>query len=236
MKTNNKTVDLQSNPDASVVEREWEAYFSNEGKTIFQQALMFHRRVFISRAVQYWFGRYFPEHGVFIEAGAGTSESSGRIISKGRCLIAVDISSFVLCAWNILNLKVQADIVRLPIAVGKVDGVWNLGVMEHFADAQVVEILTEFRRILKPNGRILLFWPPWYAPYELILNSITWIARTWLGKSLSFFPAEINQFDSKLRIQRLMNAAGLELEACHFSVRDIWSYVVVVGGLSSVCK
>jgi len=34
----------------------------------------------------------------------------------------------------------------------------------------------------------------------------------------------------------LMNAAGLELEACHFSVRDIWSYVVVVGGLSSVCK
>ena len=141
-----------------------------------------------------------------------------------------------MCDWNILNLKVQADIVRLPIAVGKVDGVWNLGVMEHFADAQVVEILTEFRRILKPNGRILLFWPPWYAPYELILNSITWIARTWLGKSLSFFPAEINQFDSKLRIQRLMNAAGLELEACHFSVRDIWSYVVVVGGLSSVCK
>ena len=223
MKTNNEK--LRGGARLSDLEDEWEAYFSREGKTVFQQMLMFHRRVFIARAVEYWFDRYFPENGVFIEAGAGTSESSGRIINRRRRVIAVDISSFVLHGWNIFNLKVQADIMHLPMAVSKVDGMWNLGVMEHFTDDQIVAILSEFRRVIKPNGVILLFWPPWYAPYELVLNSVTWIARVWFGKSLSFFPPEINLFDSKLRIHRLMYAAGLELKACHFSIRDLWSYV-----------
>ena len=168
----------------SDLEDEWEAYFSREGKTVFQQLLMFHRRVFIARAVEYWFDRYFPENGVFIEAGAGTSESSGRIINRGRRVIAVDISSFVLHGWNIFNLKIQADIMHLPMAVSKIDGMWNLGVMEHFTDDQIISMLSEFRRVIKPDGIILLFWPPWYAPYELVLNSVTWIARIWFGKSL----------------------------------------------------
>lgn len=220
----------------SDLEDEWEAYFSREGNTVFQQLLMIHRRVFIARAVEYWFDRYFPEDGVFIEAGAGTSESSRRIVSKKRRVIGVDISSFVLYRWNIFSLKVQANIMQLPMPDSKVDGVWNLGVMEHFTDTQIIAILSEIRRVIKPDGVILLFWPPWYAPYELILNSVTWIARVCFGKSLSFFPAEINLFDSKLRIRRLMYAAGLELKACHFSIRDLWSYVVVVGGLLPAIK
>jgi SAM-dependent methyltransferase len=236
MKTNNDILKQAEIPSLNDLEDQWEAYFFREGNTVFQQLLMIHRQVFISRAVEYWFVKYFSEDGVFIEAGAGTSESSGRITNKLRRVIAVDISSFVLHRWNITNLRVQADIMRLPMPVNKVDGVWNLGVIEHFTDAQIIAMLSEFRRVMKPNGLVLLFWPPWYAPYVLILNSLKWIARICFRRNLSFFPPEINLFDSKLRICRLMLAAGLELRACHFSIRDLWSYVVVVGGIAPNLK
>ncbi len=210
-------------------EQQWAEYFDREGKTAFQKLLSFHRRVFVSRAVRFWFNRYFPPSGTFIEAGAGTSQSSGRVDQFQRNLIAVDICRAVLEKHNVLPNKVHADIMNLPFETGSIDGIWNLGVMEHFTDADLVRCLQEFHRVLRPAARLLLFWPPWFAPYEIILNSISWIVRIVSGKRLDFFPDEINRYRTRARVRRFLESAGFQLEATHFDWRDLFSYVVVVG-------
>ena len=44
-------------------ERDWEAYFSQEGKTPFRKLLKLHRRVFIARAARHWFNLFLPKRG-----------------------------------------------------------------------------------------------------------------------------------------------------------------------------
>jgi len=214
---------------ASESERQWTEYFDREGKTFFQKLLSFHRRVFVSRAVRHWFNRYFDKRGVFVEAGAGTSQSSGRIDHFERKLIAVDSCRTVLDEHNILPHKVHADIARLPFEPASIDGIWNLGVMEHFSDADMVRCLREFHRVLKPDARVLLFWPPWFAPYELILNGVSWLARICFRRQIQFFPDEINRYTTRQRARGFLEPAGFRLEATHFDWRDLFSYVVVVG-------
>lgn len=210
------------------MEQEWEEYFSRENVTFFQKLLMLHRRVFISRAAERLFERTFPSTGIYLEAGSGTSESSGRIQRKHRQLVALDICHFVLDKHNILEHKIQGDIFSLPLKENSVDGIWNFGVMEHFSDDELVRILGEFYRVLKPGCAALLLWPPWYAPHELGLNSIAWILRTFLRKEVRFFPDEVNRFRTRKRVKTFLDPAGLCLEKATWTWHDLYSYVNVV--------
>ena len=53
---------------------------------------------------------------------------------------------------NIFNLKKSKQ--------KNFDGIYNLGVMEHFLEDDILKILNEFNKVLKINGKIILFWPP----------------------------------------------------------------------------
>ena len=207
---------------------DWTKYFEREDRSFFQKLLSFHRKVFIARAVKYYTDKYFSEEGIFIEAGAGTSQSSSRIERRGRRLIALDFNHYVLAHHNCLGLKVQGDILSLPVRSKSVDGLWNLGVMEHFTNEEIQAILKEFKRVIKDDGVLLLFWPPFYAPFQIVLNSIAWIARKIFHKHIEFFPDEMNLYQNKKRLMEFLNAADLRLERTHFNVFDLFSYVVVV--------
>ena len=91
----------------------WDAYFEREDKSVFQRLISLHRRMFISRAVRYYARKHFPPRGVFLEAGAGTSQSSSRIETGGRTLIALDYNYQVLARHNCLPYRVQG---RYPAA------------------------------------------------------------------------------------------------------------------------
>lgn len=113
---------------------DWTTYFKRENKSFVQNLFSFHRKVFISRAVKYYVNKYFPKEGFFLEAGAGTSQSSSRIEKLGRKLIALDLNHYVLAQHNCLDHKMQGDILSMPVKSKNIDGLWNLGVMEHFTD------------------------------------------------------------------------------------------------------
>jgi len=207
---------------------EWDEYFGAEERGFFQGLLMCHRRRFIAPATAHHFDRVFPDSGVFLEAGAGTSESSREIVRRDRVLMALDLSYLVLQRFNVLPFHIQSDIRFLPLHDESVSGIWNLGVMEHFTDQELSVVLGEFHRVLAPDGRLLLFWPPWYALHELVLNSVSWLARMILRKTVVFFPDEVNLYSTRGRATRLFERAGFQIDGTSFGWRDVFSYVVVV--------
>ena len=58
---------------------------------------------------------------------------------------------------------IHDSIFSVPVPDSSFDGIYNLGVMEHFTEDEIMGILKEFHRVLKSNGKIILFWPPEYG-------------------------------------------------------------------------
>ena len=206
----------------------WEKYFTRENRSFFQNLLSFHRKIFISRAVKFYTDKYFHRQGFFVEAGAGTSQSSSRIRKLGRKLIALDLNHYVLARHNILAHKVQGDILSLPFKSKSLDGIWNLGVMEHLTDEDIVRTLKEFKRVMKDDAVLLLLWPPYFAPFQIFLKSIQWVLLTFLHKKVEFFPCEINLYRTKTRLKSFLDQAGFKLTGLNFNVLDLFSYIIVV--------
>ena len=50
--------------------------------------------------------------------------------------------------------------------------IFNLGVMEHFDENQIKNILTEFKRTLTKDGKLILFWPPKYGLSVMFLKFV----------------------------------------------------------------
>jgi len=213
---------------ASEIQRVWKDYYSKEERTLFGRLIQLFRHAIVSRSLRYWFDRVFPESGLFVEAGAGTSQASGRVRLHNRTLIALDAVDIVIHKLNVLDLRVQGDIAYLPFGDRSLTGIWNLGVMEHYTDNQLRIILSEFRRVLKPTGRLLMFWPPWYAPHEIVLNSMSRLAWALFGKKLVFFPDEVNRYSTRRRMSGLLASAGFQVIETRLSWRDLFCYVVVV--------
>jgi SAM-dependent methyltransferase len=189
------------------------------------------RRKVLARAVRYFTDRFFPRRGLFIEAGCGTSESSWRIRRLERTLVGVDFSLAALCATRRLgrfDAVVCADIRQLPFADGAVSGIWNLGVMEHFAPAAAAGILDEFRRVCRQQAVILLFWLPRFGLSRWVLAPLEWYKSRGGGAAFRFFPNEVNRLASRRAARQVMAASSLELLHAHFTFRDGFNHLILV--------
>lgn len=58
--------------------------------------------------------------------------------------------------------RTQADAARLPFATGTFDRIVSADALEHLPEPR--ETLREFRRCLRPDGRIILLFNPWSSP------------------------------------------------------------------------
>ena len=54
---------------------------------------------------------------------------------------------------------VEADIRKLPFPDEYADEVWAIHVIEHFYAWEVLDVVKEWRRVLKPGGRLVLEMP-----------------------------------------------------------------------------
>lgn len=68
-----------------------------------------------------------------------------------------------------------ADGAKLPFADETFDVVISVNVLEHVVDP--LSVLIECQRVLRPNGRIYLYFPPFYSPWGAHLDS--WINLPW---------------------------------------------------------
>ena len=211
----------------------WERYWSSQGKgSTFERLTALVRRWILSRAVQSYMDRFFPPRGTFLECGCGTGQSSARVSPGGRRLVGADLSLEALRTARgraVHGGYVQADIRRLPLADDSVAGIWNLGVMEHFASDDVDSVLREFRRVLKPGHAAILFWPPEFGSSRLVLAPIEWFLTRRHGRPFRFFPGEPSRLKSRREALARITDAGFEPVAAEFGPRDAFIHVVVVG-------
>ncbi|MGD0016332.1 MAG: methyltransferase domain-containing protein [Verrucomicrobiia bacterium] len=217
--------------------KDWDQYWvdSAKNKGLFEVIAKFYRRFIISPAVRYYFHKYFADTQgrVYLHAGCGSAESDNRIGLTNARFVLMDISPEALAIARrktaLTNVHlVCGDIFNPPFKTGCIDGLWNLGVMEHFRETEIVSIFSAFSRILKPQARCLIFWPPRYGLTVIVLTSFLCLANRFRKQPLVLYPDEVSRFSSKGWAQQLAAQSGLKVDKAHFGIRDAFTYVVLI--------
>lgn len=219
----------QTSANASDWDQHWASL--ETGRFLFSLGAKIVRRFIFQPAVAWYGARYFPESGTFVEMGCGSAYSSARLTKHQRTFIGLDFSANALHSARTagrMDALLQADIFALPCQANSIDGIWKLGVMEHFTEPEIQLCLSEFRRVLKPGGVIVMFWPTRRNTSRWILAPIEKIISAWKGSAFTFFPGEISRLKSKRQARAVMESAGFNIAALDFNWRTVFIHMVIV--------
>lgn len=217
---------------SKVNEEIWSRYWTKKKgirNFIFEKAVGFYRQYLIATQVRVYVERHFPLKGIFLELGSGTSETSIRILKQNRMLGAVDFSSYALSRAKkspLIDFCIRADIFKLPLKDASVDGIWNVGVMEHFTRDENIKILHEFNRVLIKDGCCVLFWPWALAPSHIIFSSYERILGK-IGIHKQVFPKTYSMLKRRRAVEGIMIKAGFMEVKFHPPLFDLTHWVVV---------
>jgi SAM-dependent methyltransferase len=217
---------------------DWTEHWSaDKQETAAQRFFSVYRQAVFARTVRYFTSRYFSTQGVFVEAGSGTSETSARIDKRAgdRLLVALDLIPEVLeRCHSSMDIRMCGDIFRLPFKDESIEGIWNVGVMEHFTHEQIDSILREFRRTLKVGGRVILLWPAIFSVPQRILRVLEWgIHHTTSNKSFRFHPDEISQIRSIRHGREVLQRNGFRAVRIDPGVHSLMAFETIVGEKTS---
>jgi ubiquinone/menaquinone biosynthesis C-methylase UbiE len=215
------------------MKQDWDKFWItlDAEKNFLGKFLSFYRIQIIARGIDYYINKWFKSEGIYIECGAGTSETTLKTRKGNRTFFALDYSEFILrkAATNPkIDGCINADILSLPFKNNSVDGIWNVGVMEHFTLADIDKILREFERVLKENCQIILFWPMSYAPYLLFVNILEFIMNRLSNKRFQLYPDEISRLKSRQQGKEIVESCGFKNAKIYYNYRDAFSFGVVV--------
>jgi SAM-dependent methyltransferase len=217
-------------PEAAAWTEHWS---SGKQESFAQRFFSFYRKSVFARSVRYFLWRYFPARGMFVEAGSGTSETSMHVDKNGgaRMLVALDLVIPVLeRAHPVMDFRVCGDIFRMPFRRDSLDGIWNVGVMEHFLHPDIDRILTEFRRVLRPGGRVILLWPASYSIPQRMLRCLEFVINMRRrGERFRFHPDEISQLRSTRQGREVLARNGFRPVHIDFGFRTLMAFQTLVG-------
>jgi SAM-dependent methyltransferase len=145
-------------------------------------------------------------------------------------LVAVDIvPSVVARAHAVMDARICGDGFHLPFRDASVDGIWNVGVMEHFTHDRIDDMLREFRRVLRPGGSLLLLWPGTTSPPQRILRVLEKVIHL-RGKepTFRFHPPEISQLHSKGEGRDVLRRNGFDELAIDGGLRSLFAFKTLV--------
>lgn len=215
-------------------EKEWDGYWTKKktkSQTIYRFIASCYRDLIIKQALNYFLGSTFKKGTKLLHAGSGAGQVDKDNVLKYN-ITALDISGEALNLYKACNGNraklMKASIFDIPAKSSSFDGAYNLGVMEHFTKEEDEKILTELRRVLKPNGKIVLFWPPKFGPTVLFLNTTHFILNNILGKNIKLHPEEISLIKSKKQVEEILKKCGFKLLKFYFGPKDLFTHCIII--------
>jgi dolichol-phosphate mannosyltransferase len=215
--------------------QDWAPYWRQKKEVsgfVYETVAALYRNLILRPVLRRTLFQIFKNGASLLHAGCGSGQVDVDLQNRFK-LTAVDISRDALDLYARYNPNAfrieQASILDLPYEKESYDGVYNLGVVEHFTEENIIKILDEFHRILRPDGKVVIFWPSRCAPSVFVLNSVHWIAKNLLKQELKLHPAEISLLASKVKAKSIFEAAKFELVSCRMSIRDGFIQAVLIG-------
>jgi ubiquinone/menaquinone biosynthesis C-methylase UbiE len=92
------------------------------------------------------------------DLGCGPAFDSESLAAAGYRVAGIDRSAGMLAAAGrvLPGSLVQADMRRLPVSSGSLDGIWCCAALLHVPQDQTMAVLGEMRRVLRPGGHLAL--------------------------------------------------------------------------------
>ena len=212
----------------------WDAYWSPDAQgahRLYSVLASVYRRIFICGRLAYWLGRNFAPGSSLLHAGCGGGEVD-VLISKRYRITALDISPNALQLYKRHNPEVvdtvHADLLELDLGYKVFDGAYNLGVMEHFPEAEIVRIFENMMSVVRPNGKLVIFWPFANAPSVKLLRAWHRLLNRDAKSNVQLHPPEISLIRSKQQIEAIVQQAGLVLDKYDVSPADLFIQAVLV--------
>ena len=208
--------------------REWDRYWSEKHRTsgmLFDRVADFYRKHIIPRLLNFFLCKNYGEGSLLLHAGCGSGKVDEKIKGAFK-LVSLDIAMPALKINTYSRMLVQGDILRLPIKTNTFDGIYNLGVMEHFTEEDLIKILKEFNRVLKPDARVTLFWPPVFGTSEIFLKTMHFILNNLFRRNVKLHPDEITRIKSHSHVKSICERADFKVVDYYFGPRDFFTHVV----------
>lgn len=222
-------------------DQNWDEYWSRatnkQTHAAYSVIASFYRKFIIRPSLTKFIKSNFKEGAKVLHAGCGSGQVDESIAGYID-ITPLDLSKGALDLYKKFNPGaknfIHASIFEIPADDNSFDGIYNLGVMEHFSEQDIQKILKEFRRVLKPGGTIILFWPPKFGLSVLFLKSVHYLLNNILGKNVRLHPEELIHIKSRSHAQKIMEAADMNMVNYSFDITDLLTHAVIVGQRPSV--
>jgi SAM-dependent methyltransferase len=155
-------------------------------------------------------GDTFRPGAKLLHAGCGAGAADIGVRERFD-VTALDSSTEALQQYQALHAPCptsQSDVRAMPFEAGSFDGVYSLGLLEHFQRDEAVAVLKEMARVTRPDGSIVAFWPHRLAPSAAVLSVAARVFST------SFHPPEPSRIISRDWATRIFTDANLRI--CHY--------------------
>ena len=227
------------NIDLKKIEDEWDVYWKksskkNNIKKYYDFIASLYRNYLIGPSFRYYIKKNFKINTDLLHAGCGGGEVDTFITNNYR-ITAVDISSQALKLYKEMNPNVltrKSDIFEMNLHNKKFDGIYNLGVIEHFDQQKFIELMLHFKTHLKKNGKIILFWPPKFGLSVIALHIIHFFINKVFRLKVKLHPDEPFKYESKSKLKKILEPMGFRIRDTHFNYKDAFTYCVITIELS----
>ena len=213
----------------------WDGYWrKSAGKSgvIYDLIAAFYRQTFIRRNLDKAIFREFPKGSELLHAGCGSGQVDMNL-QRVMKITALDISKDALRIYSRNNPHafnvIHGSILDLPFPDNSLDGYYSLGVVEHFTEQEIQQIFREALRVLKPGGKMVIFWPSKVAPSVLILGLWHWLLKNLLKSEAILHPAEISLLKSKNMAETMVKSGGFTPAGYYYGPADLFIQAIVVG-------